>query len=536
MTAAVALLTAAVVVPTSPALAKAAPTTSAPAERAADGWVGTWSASPAPTGNRGFKNQTLRQTLRTSIGGDAARVQLSNAFGTEAVTIADVHIADQLAGPAIDPSTDRSVTFGGKSSVTIPAGGKAVSDEVGYPVKPLSDVAISFYSPNEVVNATQHWDAWQTNYIADGNVAGEATLTNYTTNGSYTLLANLDVRNSAAVGSVVALGASITDAFNSPFGANLRWTNALATRLGGRGQVVGVLNQGISGQGLIGGDRTSAVNRFQRDVLDQAGVRWVVIADMPINDLNNFNPSSAELIAALRGLIGTAHDKGVQVLCATLTPFAGWPTWSQDREESRKAYNAFVRGSASGCDAVADFATATQDPAAPERFLGAFDAGDHLHPNRAGLQAMADVINLDTFGAPTGPVVAPAKVIGLRSLENMQIVGTTPDGAQLIADRSQLGVWEQFDKIPQADGSFALRSHANGKFVTATTDVPLTPSATKVGLEEKFIFVANGNGSTSLRSVANGRYVAAEDAGAKPLIANRDSIGPWEQFAELTPQ
>jgi lysophospholipase L1-like esterase len=490
------------------------PLAPASAERvAADGWTGTWTASPWSTRGQGksFEDQTLRQI---------------------------VHLADRVSGPAVDPSTDRSVTFGGKSDVTIPAGGKAISDETAYVVAPLGDVAVSFHVPGRIVDPTQHWDSFQTNYVAGGNVAGAATLTGFTTNGSYTLLAGLDVRNDVAAGAVVTLGASITDGYISAFDGNRRWPNDLAVRLAATGRVVGVLNQGVSGNAMLDdGPGLSAVRRFTRDVLDQPGVAWAVVADAPINDLLGFSPpTSARLTAGLTEMISAAHARGVRLLCATLTPFRGHERWTPTVEDARQEYNAFVRGPGSGCDAVLDFATATQDPDSPDRFRPAFDSGDHLHPNTAGLQAMADAVDLNIFGAPTGPVITPTTVIGLRSRQNSKIVTAEAGGQQpLIANRDAVGPWEAFDRIPQADGTYALRAHANGKFVTASTTQPLIADATTVGTEQRFRFVANADGSVSMQSVAGSRYVSAEDGGAQPLIANRESIGPWELF-DLLPQ
>ncbi|GID32231.1 GDSL-type esterase/lipase family protein [Paractinoplanes brasiliensis] len=505
-----------------------------PAGAAEEPWTGTWAASPWNTKGQGksFEDQTLRQIVRTSIGGSAARIQLSNAFGDTAVTIADVHLADRVAGPQVDPASDRSITFGGQRTVTIPAGGKVVSDEATFAVEPLADVAVSFHIPGRITDPTQHLDSFQTNYVADGNVAGDATLTDFTTNTSYTLLANLDVTNDASAGAVVALGASITDGFVSPLDANRRWPNDLAVRLAGTGRVVGVLNQGVSGNASLNdGGGQSAVRRFERDVLDQPGVAWVVIADTPINDLLGDRPPVDRLIDALAGQIGAAHARGVKVMCATLTPFFGHERWTETAESARAEYNAYVRGSGSGCDAVADFATATEDPADQRRFRPILDIGDHLHPNSAGLQAMADVIDLTVFGPPTGPVVEPTLVVGLKSRHNQRYVSAEAGGDQpLIANREAIGLWETFDRIPQTDGTYALRAHANDKYVTATATQPLIASATTVGSEQRFRIQTHGDGSVTLQSVATGRFVSAEDGGARPLIADRESVGPWEFF------
>jgi lysophospholipase L1-like esterase len=363
-------------------------------------WTGTWAAAPQASG-ASFGRQTLRQIVHTSIAGASARVRLSNAFGSGPVTIADVHLARRTQGSSVEAGTDRTVTFGGSGTVTIPAGGLAVSDPAAFAVGALSDVAVSFYLPQQVGNATQHQLGEQTNYVVNGDVAGNATLSGASANGSYTFLAGLDVQNPQATGAVVALGASITDGIASAGDANRRWPNDLAVRLDRAGRGVGVLNQGISGNALLhDGAGQSALNRFRRDVLDQAGVRWVIFADDPINDVNNNNPPSGQqLVAGLTTMIGAAHAAGVKFLCATLTPFKPDSGWTPAGQASWDFYNAFVRGPGSGCDGVVDFDTAVHDPANPQQWLARYDNGDHLHPNTAGLQAMADIVNLDLFTA-----------------------------------------------------------------------------------------------------------------------------------------
>ena len=122
----------------------------------------------------------------------------------------------------------------------------------------------------------------------------------------------------------------------------------------------------------------------------------------------------------------------------------------------------------------------------------------------------------------------------MRSRQNSKIVSADAAGEQpLIANRDAVGRWEEFDRIPQADGTYVFRAHANGKYVTAAVTQPLIASATTAGIEQRFRFVTNADGSVSLQSVADGRYVAAEDGGAQPLIANRDAIGPWKLFDVL---
>jgi lysophospholipase L1-like esterase len=363
-------------------------------------WVGTWAASPQGCGMT-FDQQTLRQVVHTSIAGTAARVQFSNAYGSSSVDIADVHVAQRTSDASVDPSTDLAVTFGGQSTTTIPAGGVAVSDSIAFPVKALSDVVVSTYFPQSENVGTCHQLGEQTNYIASGDVSGAATLANPQTTGSYYLLANLDVQNPDALGAVVTLGASITDGYASVQDANHRWPDFLAIRLNAAGLTVGVLNQGISGNDLLAdGAGQSALNRFARDVIAQPGVRWVIASDDPINDLGSGNPPTADqLIAGLDQIIASAHQNGIQFWCSTLTPFQGAGYWTPTGEMGRDAYDATVRTTGSGCDAIVDQDTATHDPSMPASFLAADDCGDHLHPSDMGRQAIANAVPIAMFAA-----------------------------------------------------------------------------------------------------------------------------------------
>ncbi|HXI57687.1 MAG TPA: GDSL-type esterase/lipase family protein [Polyangia bacterium] len=353
-------------------------------------WTGTWASSPQGCGG-GFNNQTMREIVHTSIGGNAARVRISNTFSSGPLQIRDVHLAQRTTGSSIDPATDKALLFAGKPDVTIPAGMYAVSDGADFMVKPVSDVAVSFFVVSHN-GATCHQSGFQTNYAVGGNMVSAATLNGAQNNGSYFFLSNLDVMNPDAEGAVVTLGASITDGYIAPSDANRRWPNDLAVRLVAGNRVIGVLNQGISGDGVA-----NAVSRFDRDVLSQPNVKWVIFSDNPINDLGNFNPSAQSEIDKIKGMVAKAHDKGIKFLCSTLTPFQNANYWSPQKEPGRTAINAFIRGADSGCDGIIDQDTATHDPANPIHYAAMFNAGDNLHPNVAGLQAIADAVKFDLF-------------------------------------------------------------------------------------------------------------------------------------------
>jgi lysophospholipase L1-like esterase len=524
------VLAASAATPAAPA-AHVAAAAAAPAAPAATGWIGTWSVSPQ-SGGPSYANQTLRQIVHTSISGTSARLRISNAFGSAPLTVSDVHVAQRTSGSSVSTGTDRAVTFGGQSSVTVAAGAIALSDTVSFAVTAQSDVAVSFYLPNSTGSATYHQQGTQTNYVAGGDVSASATLNSPGTTGSYAFLTNLDVQNTAAVAAVVTLGASITDGVASSQDSNKRWPNDLSRRLESSGRTVGVLNQGISGNKLLSdGAGQSALNRFSRDVVGQPGVRWVIFSDDPINDLGSGNPpTGAQLISGLQTLISQAHQAGLSFLCSTLTPYQGSGGWTQAGENARASINSFIRGSGSGCDGIVDQDTATHDPANPTRYLPAYDAGDHLHPNEAGLQAIANAVDLTVFGAATPP---PGNVISLHAHANGKYV-TAPNGGSspLIASSTTVGTAEQFDEVSMGTGLIALRSHANSMYVCADNSgaASLIANRTAAGSWETFQLINNADGSVSLKAQVNGQYVTAENAGAAALIANRTAIGPWEEF------
>jgi lysophospholipase L1-like esterase len=492
-------------------------------------WTGTWGAAPE-SGGASFSGQTIRQIVHTSISGTEARIEISNTFGTAPLTVSDVHIAQSGSGSAITAGTDTTLTFGGSTTTTIAAGATGISDPAGFSVPALSNVAVSFYLPDPTGASTYHQQGTQTNYIASGDVSGSASLSGAQTTSSYFFLSNLDVLNSASQGSVVTLGASITDGYASTQNANTRWPNDLAARLVGAGDTVGVINEGISGNRLlVDGAGQSALNRFDRDVLGQPGVRWVIFSDDPINDLGSTSPqpTSAQLIAGIQQLITLAHQNGIKFICSTLTPYQGASYWNASGETARDAINAWIRAGNNGCDGVIDQDTATHNPADPTWYLPAYDSGDHLHPNDAGYQAIANAVNLGLITTTSLPVIS------LRAhADSDYVTAEDAGGESLIANRTAIGQWEQFDEINEGGGLIALRAHANGLIVTAEDAgaQPLIANRTVVGGWETFQLIDNPDGSVSLKAQADGDYVTAEDAGAQSLIANRTAIGQWEEF------
>jgi lysophospholipase L1-like esterase len=352
-------------------------------------------------------NQTIRQIVHTSIGGSRVRIVLSNAFGTAPIEIGAGHVAGRDKEAAIVASSAKPLTVSGASKFNILAGATVVSDPIDLTVAPTSDLVVDLYVPGDLgVSAspvTTHNGASQTNFVSEtGNHSGAALLPVSARSGAWFLLSRVEVMAPAAASAVVTFGDSITDGARSTADTNNRWPDQLARRLAAKkGAGVAVLNAGISGNRVLGdGAGVSALARFDRDVLMQTGVTHVVVLE-GINDIgiarNNPSPSADDLIAGHKQLIERAHARGLKIYGATLTPFEGAPYYTPEGEAKRQMLNKWIRSSGA-YDGVIDFDMITRDPAAPTKFLPAYDSGDHLHPGDAGYKAMGDAVDLALFG------------------------------------------------------------------------------------------------------------------------------------------
>lgn len=382
------------------------------AEKPAAAWVGTWAASPmgftVKSDQPSPSDLTYRDVVHISAGGKTLRVQITNEFGTTPLTIGAAHIALSAgADGAVKPETDHALTFGGRPTVTIPSGAMILSDPVTMDVAPLSDLAVSVYLPQQPIEAnTCHALGSSTNYITPGNTTATATLDAPKKTGSWCFLKGIDVQAKDKAAAVVTLGDSITDGARSTRDTNHRWPDILAQRLQADKKLarVSVLNEGISGNRVLH-DKAgpNALSRFDRDVLAQSGVKYLIILES-INDIGHAtqlkNPgdivSAQDLILGLQQMAIRAHQHGIKVYGATLTPYEGAGYFSAEGEKIRQAINEWIRTSGT-FDGVIDFDKITRDPAKPTTFLPAYDCGDHLHPNDAGYKAMGEAIDLALF-------------------------------------------------------------------------------------------------------------------------------------------
>lgn len=396
------------------ALSAIALTTSVVArERHDDHWVGTWTASPqAVAAPIQLNGQTVRQIVHASLGGDRVRVRFSNAYGTSGLVIGSAHVGISTGGASISSRTDHVLKFNGSPSITIPAGALAVSDPVTLNLPPLGDLAISLYLPENVAATTQHVEGQQTTYISSPGDFTSASTVAATTTTSFYFLSGVEVGARERARAIVTIGDSVTEGFRSTTDMNQRWPNILAERLQSNSGTshVAVLNAGISGNRVLHDFLgTSALARFDRDVLVQTGVKYVIVlqgnADFLIPGLIG-NPSeevtAEQIIQAHRQMIDRAHGLGLRVYGGTLNPVEGYPFpgfWTAGLEAKRQAVNRWIRTS-NAYDAVIDFDKLLRDPTFPSRLLPAFDSGDHVHPNDVGYRAMADAIDLSLFSDP----------------------------------------------------------------------------------------------------------------------------------------
>ncbi|PAZ09091.1 G-D-S-L family lipolytic protein [Streptomyces sp. SA15] len=365
----------------------------------------TWAASADRMGAAAAADRGYRLVVHTSVAGRDLRIRLTNAFGDRPVTFDNVYAGIQQRGAELVPGSNRRLTFDGSPSVTVPAGEVVLSDPLPGSLPAATNLVISFHSPDAAGPATGHWMALQTSYATQGDHTAEESATHWTQAiGSWFYLDAVSVRAAARTGAVVTLGDSITDGWQSTSDLNRRWPDHLARRLlQADTHVKGVANAGMAGNKVLtDGPGQSALNRLERDVLSQPGVRTVFLFQ-GVNDIKAYPGVTAEdLIDGYREIVERVHAAGKCVVAATVLPFKGWSEWEAGTAGVRHEVNAFIRNSGE-FDAVTDFDRVLRSPQDPERILPVFDSGDHLHPNDKGMRAMADAVDLQSLDCADPP-------------------------------------------------------------------------------------------------------------------------------------
>lgn len=371
-----------------------------------DRWVGTWSSAPQLTEPAnlppppGLTGNTLRQIVQVSIGGKKLRARFSNAFGDGPMAINAAHIALSAEGSAIKTGSDRALSFQGKPSVTIPPGALVFSDPVDFDLAPLSDLAVTIHFDGMPGDVTGHPGSRSTSYLQAGNSVSAADLPAAVRTQHWYVLTGIDVETENSSAAIVTLGDSITDGRGSGTDQNDRWPDDLARRLQADKKLanIAVLNEGIGGNCVLrGGLGPTALARFDRDVLSQGGVHWLIVLE-GVNDIGGGRDGSVatNLIAAYGKMVEQAHARHIRVYGATILPFGGSFYDNPAHEAARQTVNNWIR-TRGRFDMVIDFDAAMRDPQNPSHLLRTADSGDHLHPNEAGYQIMANAIDLKLF-------------------------------------------------------------------------------------------------------------------------------------------
>lgn len=380
-------------------------------------WVASWGAAqqvPEPHNELAAQywlDATLRQIVHLSLGGARLRVRISNAFGTEPLVVEAAGIARARAAGdvTVDATSVRPLTFDGRATVTIPAGGEYYSDPVALALPPGADLAVSLYFKAPPARQTGHPGSRATSFVGSGNRVAAATWDDAVKVEHWYALADVEVEAPPGTRAVVAVGDSITDGNGATTDANNRWPDLLAQRLRASGRPLGVVNAGIGGGRMLrDGLGPNLVSRFDRDVLGRAGVSHAIVM-IGVNDLGNLHRNVsdepalrarllADLRLAYRQLVERAHARGVCVVGGTITPYGASDYYKPGpiNEADRRQLNDWIRTSGI-FDGVADFDAALRDPAAPQLLRKEFDKGDGLHPSGAGMRALADAVPLEAL-------------------------------------------------------------------------------------------------------------------------------------------
>ncbi|MBM7553321.1 SGNH/GDSL hydrolase family protein [Thalassobacillus pellis] len=371
-------------------------------------WVAAWSASmqaPFKEGisQQGFENKTIRMIVHPHIDGNEMRIQLSNAFSKDPLSIEKVQVAAANEGAETVPGTAKQISFKGDQQVTIPPGEVVYSDPIPFKVKNGENLAVSLFVKDDTGPVTWHPRSMQTTYISDGNHVSDTSASSFDKEEeAWFWLGGIDVTTDTSVkGSLVVVGSSIANGNHSTLNANHRWPDYLAKRMNKKKSKVklSVLNAGISANQLLNsppkkGEKTMA--RLEQDVFTQTGVKGVIL-HQGLNDIRHHPDIGAnKIIEEMKKIIEAAHDEGLKIYGGTLTPFKGSGLYTEKGEKTRQEVNEWIRTS-KAFDGVIDFDKALRNPENPARYLPKYDAGDHLHPNDAGYKKMAETIDLSMF-------------------------------------------------------------------------------------------------------------------------------------------
>ena len=372
-------------------------------------WIPTWVSSQQVTEPRnlppspGLKGNTIRETIRPTLCGTRLRVIFSNTHGDGPLTIDGAHIARSLGDSKIDPASDVQLLFNGKPGKVIQPGSIAYSDAIDFEVSAFQNLAVSILASSVPKDVTGHPGSRTTSYIINGDALSAAEFSDSVQTDHWYLLSSIEVWAAPESEAIVVLGDSITDGRGSTTNMNNRWPDILAERLKANPATrhIAVLNQGVGGGCVLrGGLGVPALVRFDRDVIAQPRVKWLILL-IGVNDVGGNQGKDAEgltddLIAAFRQMIIRAHSHDIKVIGGTIMPFKGNDYDSPEREANRVEVDEWIR-SCGEFDAVIDFDAITRSADDPTSLSTHVDCGDHLHPSVEGHRIMGEAVDLQLF-------------------------------------------------------------------------------------------------------------------------------------------
>jgi hypothetical protein len=523
-------------------------------------WTTTWSqamaqqtltAADPSSADLTFNNQTVRTIVYTSVGGPQARLHISNLFGTVPLVVGGAHLAVAVApaNPNIVAGTDRIVTFGGSQTVTVKPGAEAVSDAVNFTVLPRSTVAISVFSANSspVRNTTAHVFSQADHFFANGNQLSTVNMSATGNTGAEIFwLSGLDVPAANTGGSVAVMGASLVDGNFDGNNTERRWPDDLELPLQEAGLDIGIINSGIAGNEALQDNGTfgpSGLSRFSRDVLRRPGVKFVILGDLAINDLSG-GATVSQVISATQTFISEAHAAGLTIMCATQTPFKGANGWTQQIEDARNQYNAFIRGNPSPCDAITDQDAVLADPSDPAAILPRLNGGDFEHANATGYQLMAQAVPLTFFtnGAPVQ--VAPTLVPDGEYIIASNFSGlVVDDGLDMFQGQENDGANQIWQVTNEGNNIVKLTNASNGLVLDVAGGPSLTDGAAVIhaaangGLSQRWRIEPLSDGFFRIVNVYSDKVIDVNGGSADPG-ATLDQFpylfNPWQEW-KFTP-
>ena len=371
----------------------------------AQNWVGTWATAPQTVVrsfmpyNNCMTNRSVRQVVKVSIGGDVIRLKLSNIYSMQPVEIRSIYIAHAKDSSDIDAKTAQYFKFGNSYKTIIPAGKQIVSNALKFKLRNLERVAITINYTSAPEIPTVHMGSRTTSYIMKGVTNAHSNFAKAFRENHWYNISGIDVYTMRTdLSSIAIIGNSITDGKCSTDNAQNRWPDVMSEMLQLKYKITnqGVLNLGIGNNRVVvpGGFGALAKERFDKDVLAQAGVKKVIIFE-GINDIGAAKSGYSEtvarqLIESYQAMIKKAKARRLKVYLGTITPFKGAGYYSPFHEAARQTVNEWIRNQAKNkeVDGILDFAKLLQDPKDDRRMKKEYVSNDWLHPNPTGYKAM----------------------------------------------------------------------------------------------------------------------------------------------------